>query len=1117
MKSKSVFRLVRTGSPAACILAGSIAALLVAPATQAAISIKQDNTDNLSLATSWDFLPGIADVAQWDFTVTGANSTVAGADLSWSGIRIVDPGGPVTIGAGNTLTIGASGIDLSAATQDLTLNCGLRLQGRQSWKAAAGRTLDVAGTFTRSGAAVDFTGFDAAAILGTLANDVTGILGPWATTGSGTALQYVASTAGSLAAYGGATPDAGDLASVTDPAANYTYAAAATLGGSQTGHTLQYTGGATTTDLGTNGLTLNGLMNAGTGKLTITGTAENPGVVIGSSGELDIITNTQPIDIKSVISGTGTVMYSGAAAGTTLALYGTNTFDGGLTVTSGTLSVNGPLVAGSNAVLGSGTLTMLPGTTLAPNRSTLPNSMILTDCRVSSGNSFGSAFSGPITVVGVVNLLDTTGTGNIVYSGDISGTGGVLGKGSREDNQVGVALSGTNTFAGPATVGPNATMRFVTRESLPNTGGWTTDNLVVSSGGTAFFNVGGTSPFTAADIDSLVALGSDTGGFLNGSFIGLDNSANLSYNDVTNVIADTNGGANKLGLKKWGGSTLTLGDNNTYTGPTYLHAGTLEVSSLNSVVGGTASSSLGAPTTVADGTIVLNPYTPTPTLKYSGAGETTDRMISAKGSNLIIDQSGSGLLKFTGDIAGTNNTATFTLQGSTAGEGEFAGTVGGNKEAKIVKNGTGTWTLSGANFYTGTTTLTAGVLSVASISNSGLTPTLTTTANNAVVTASSTAGLVVGQTVNSGKIPAGATIASIEDDTHFTLASGTGVTAGTTQASVIGTPGNLGFGTANLIFNGGTLRYTGATATTNRNFVINAGKTATIDVTTSNLTLSGSSTATTGALAKTGPGTLTLSGANLYSGATTVGEGTLALGASNVLADTTAVSIGNGTLDAATYTDTLGTLDVTDTATIKLATGATLAFANSAAIDWSGGSLNLTGTFVSGASLRFGIDNTGLTGDQLALISGTGLSSFALNAEGYLTATGGASDYDTWAGPSGYNLTGGPNDDDDGDGLSNHKEYAFGLNPTSGASASPISQQLDKTTGMFKYTRRATPATTGLTYTYESSGTLGNDWAVFTPDSEVSNNATPVEEITVDVPDALLLNAKLFLRVKAAP
>jgi len=129
----------------------------------------------------------------------------------------------------------------------------------------------------------------------------------------------------------------------------------------------------------------------------------------------------------------------------------------------------------------------------------------------------------------------------------------------------------------------------------------------------------------------------------------------------------------------------------------------------------------------------------------------------------------------------------------------------------LTVTGSGTLTLSGVNTYTGVTTLSGGVLSVATIGNGG-------------------------------------------------------------AAGNLGAASNAA---ANLVFNGGTLRYTGDTATTNRNFTLTAGTTGTIDVTTNALTISGESTATTGALTKAGAGTLVLTRANTYTGATTVSAGVL--------------------------------------------------------------------------------------------------------------------------------------------------------------------------------------------------------------------------------------------------
>lgn len=132
------------------LLCGSLA---VAGSLHATDIIKAANTNNLNDLNSWTggVVPGTADVAVWDSTVTGPNSTLLGADLSWSGVRIANPGGLVTIGAGNTLTLGTAGIDMSAATAGLTLSNGVALPANsvQTWAVASGQTLTLAGALTR--------------------------------------------------------------------------------------------------------------------------------------------------------------------------------------------------------------------------------------------------------------------------------------------------------------------------------------------------------------------------------------------------------------------------------------------------------------------------------------------------------------------------------------------------------------------------------------------------------------------------------------------------------------------------------------------------------------------------------------------------------------------------------------------------------------------------------------------------------------------------------------------------------------------------------------------------------------------------------------------------------
>ena len=261
---------------------------------------------------------------------------------------------------------------------------------------------------------------------------------------------------------------------------------------------------------------------------------------------------------------------------------------------------------------------------------------------------------------------------------------------------------------------------------------------------------------------------------------------------------------------------------------------------------------------------------------------------------------------------------------------------------------------------------------------------------------------------------------------------------------------------------------------------------------------------------KTGNGTLGLTATNTYAGTTTVNGGTLALGANNAL-PATAVVIGNAIFDAATFTDTVGTLDVTGAANLNLGTGATLAFANSSAVSWTGGTLQITGTFVPGSSIRFGNSAAALTATQLGLISSPGFATFSLTPTGYLTASVVSSPYDVWKTQI-TNGQDGRTQDADGDGFTNLEEFLFGTSPIAGNGAL-VTTTASGNNLVLRWLQRETAAT----YTLKQSATLAaGSWSsvvspIPAPDANQSGAPADYDRYMVTLPAN---GTKMFHRVE---
>ena len=103
---------------------------------------KANNTTSLNTGSSWvgGVTPGLYNQALWNSTVVGANTTTLGSDQTWAGLRIVNPGGLVTINGSSILSLDASGVDMATATQNLVVNCPVQLNVPSSWNIGAGRT-----------------------------------------------------------------------------------------------------------------------------------------------------------------------------------------------------------------------------------------------------------------------------------------------------------------------------------------------------------------------------------------------------------------------------------------------------------------------------------------------------------------------------------------------------------------------------------------------------------------------------------------------------------------------------------------------------------------------------------------------------------------------------------------------------------------------------------------------------------------------------------------------------------------------------------------------------------------------------------------------------------------
>lgn len=170
MKQKSLLHTKRITH----ICALPFAALFAVSASAANISWNGATDAVWSTGSNWvgGVAPIATDVAVFDAASTVNLKTTLGADFSILGLKITTPGGLVTIGGANALTLGAGGIDMSGASQDLLLNALLTLAGNQSWNVGAGRTLTANGVIAGTNVNLNKIGVGVLTLAG--ANTFTG-------------------------------------------------------------------------------------------------------------------------------------------------------------------------------------------------------------------------------------------------------------------------------------------------------------------------------------------------------------------------------------------------------------------------------------------------------------------------------------------------------------------------------------------------------------------------------------------------------------------------------------------------------------------------------------------------------------------------------------------------------------------------------------------------------------------------------------------------------------------------------------------------------------------------------------------------------------------------------
>lgn len=607
-----------------------------------------------------------------------------------------------------------------------------------------------------------------------------------------------------------------------------------------------------------------------------------------------------------------------------------------------------------------------------------------------------------LTNTGASGSINLANTGTIAFN--IAGTAGITLSGVNSK-----VLTGSNTYSGGTTVAAGSL--DITSLSVLGSGGLALSggnfSLTQSTASTLLGALSGSGTFTKSGTGALSLSGGAS------SFTGL---MNVNAGSVA-ISGTTLGGSGS-------GSLLTIADGATASG-SFSTARDIRV--MGSVDGLTSGAALRASNTLTPGTL-----TATGILEFGYAdelggvgvsrlntviGDSTADLVNVSGGTLKV-LSNVNVTFLNGGFGGTSyNILTFdTANASNILSGNFV--VAGDYGHTVITLNNDSLA---ANYWQTTGALTASITKAQMIwVGDGASNNVDgSTANFKLSTTSAADSLLSGdelvfndtssnRTVNLGSAIPDLGKVTVDTTLGYTI-TGSGSLNGATAQLVKNGSGTLILGGTNSFgggvrLNGGTLTVAADAALGASNGTINLGAGTTLQVTGSftlnsarAVTLDGNATIATdtGAtlafagsiggsygLAKSGNGTLSLSGSNTYSGGTTLSAGTLQLAANNTLFATGALAVNNGTLDIGSTTQTVGAL------TLSGGTVSSTGTINASSVNVSGGTLAGTVATTGTVSLSGGTVNGTVTAGTLSVASGTVAGTATINAGTYSLSSG---------------------------------------------------------------------------------------------------------------------------------